>query len=92
MMTFQPREGNLLKQALLKGLSTQIGRAEQNQGTDAINGRPREKFFPVIGFEIGIMPIALEYRSHLVNHSRVAGTRNPHVPLEAADLSRMRQI
>ena len=52
----------------------------------------REELLAIVGDEVAAVPVGLEDRRDLVDDARVAGARRPNVPLEAADLRRVRQV
>lgn len=48
--------------------------------------------FWVVDLEFGLLPVLLEGRLELPDHLRVAGSTDPHVPLEAVHLGRVRKV
>src|ERR1700733_391052 len=93
MVTLDSSERNLLQQPLLEWLRPKLGRAKYGDGSAALLGsRPGKENVSIVDLKIRIVPIALKYRSDLIDHVGVARAGHAHVPLEAADLRGMRQI
>ena len=91
------RTGQLdkLEHPFLKGLEPHLKRAEHRQpslGGSAGSGRERRGTRLGVGDEVAALPVAVEDRFDLLNDVDVPRGGDPHVPLQARHLRRVRQI
>jgi len=88
----RPSERDLLEEALLEGLGPQLDRAQHELGRAGIAPRAGKKLLGDVRNEVATVPVRLEHGAHFVDHARIARPRRPHVPFEAVDLRRMREV
>ncbi len=91
MVALLAREIELLEQRLLKRPRLDLDRTEQ----EAIGFNDRRALDELVGVvrDKGVArPVALEDRLHLLQSVRVAGSRDPNVPLEPGDLGGVREV
>jgi hypothetical protein len=84
---------DLLEETLLERLRPQLDRAHREpRSTNSFGVGPREELLAIVRNEVTAVPVALEDGGDLVDDARIAGARHAKVPLETANLRRVRQI
>ena len=82
---------DLLEQTFLEWLRSQLDRRQQQRRALLSAGRFQE-CVGVVRHEVRIGEVALEYRSNLLDHIRVARFRNAHIPLQTGHLGRVCKV
>jgi hypothetical protein len=93
VMSLLPRQLDLLEEPLLERLQPQLDRAEHDlQSAGRLAPGLIQEDLAIVGLEVAAVPVGLEHRGDLVHHVGIARARHTHVPLQPADLRRVRQV